>query len=174
MPKGTAKVPGVTNAGAGKPGYCKLCDFADGSIQNQFDDRVRKGWTPRQLNDWLARQIEGWYPASKMTVYKHRTHAQHPQDRLVTAVKRTEQRALQTKPTSSPDEFLHSLVSVGQQRVIDSPDDVTIDHALRAAAELKKSKSQSDGLSALVALLTQRAAPPTVITVIEGQAEEVQ
>ena len=67
MPRGTVKVPGVTNAGAGHRGYCKLCDFADGGIQNQFDDRTRQGWSPAQLNEWLNGKIEGWRPNESFT-----------------------------------------------------------------------------------------------------------
>lgn len=158
MPRGTSKVPGISNAGAGKPGYCKLCDFEEGVIQNQMDDRTRQGWTPKQLNVWLQRQIEGWKVVSDITVYKHRKHVQRPEDKLVTAVRRTQQRALTVAPKSSPDEFLNAVVSAGMTKVIENPEDVTLDHALRAAQVLKTAKSdQRGGLNVLIGIFTNQS-----------------
>jgi hypothetical protein len=169
MPKGTAKVPGISNAGAGKPGYCKLCDLEDGTIQNQLDDRVRQKWSPKQLNTWLTRQIPGWAGVSENTVYKHRPHVQHPQDKLVSAVKRAEQRAVTVAPQSSPDEFLNALVSIGMQKAVENPEDVTIDHALRAASIQKQAKAAPNaGINVLIALMTNNSAP-----VMDGEYVDV-
>ena len=179
MPRGTVKVPGVSNAGAGKPGYCKLCDLEDGTVQNQLDDRTRQGWTPKQLNVWLGRQIEGWTGVSDPTVYNHRKHVQHPQDKLVTAVKRTESRALTVPPQSSADDFLGSLIAIGQRRALENPEDVTIDHAIRAATALKQNKDGGkSGIQALVALITVNAIAPVMADLqppfdIEGEYVEV-
>jgi hypothetical protein len=169
--RGTVKVPGVDNAGAGKPGYCKLCSLRDGLIQNQFDERTREGWTPKQLNVWISSKVENWQAVDRETVYKHRDHVKHPQDRIVNAVQRAEQRALQTVPQSSPDAFLDALVSLGHQKAIDNPEEVTIDHALRAASTLKQSKDNSKGgLNVLIALITGNAARPVEI---EGDYQDI-
>jgi len=164
MRRGPVKAPGVDNAGAGKPGYCKLCSLKDGLIQNQFDDRTRLSWSPKQLNTWLATKIPDWNNVDRMTFYKHRDHVKHPQDRIVNAVQRTEARALQTVPKSTPDAFLDALVSLGHQKAIDNPDEVTIDHALRAASTLKQSKDNTkSGLNVLIALFTGNANRPEPI-----------
>ena len=169
MPKGTAKVPGFTNAGAGKPGYCKLCDLEDGSIQNQLDDKTRLGWSPKQLDTWLRRQIEGFTGIGEATVYKHRKHVEHPQDKLVTAVRRAEQRAVTVPPKSSPDDFLNALVSIGMQKAVENPEDVTIDHALRAASIQKQAKAAPNaGINVLIALMTNNSAP-----VLDGEYVDV-
>lgn len=169
MPNGTVKTPGISNAGAGKPGYCKLCDLEDGGVQNQLDDRVRQKWSPKQLNTWLTRQIPGWAGVSENTVYKHRNHVQHPQDKLVTAVRRAEQRAVTVAPRSSPDEFLDALVSIGMKKAVENPDDVTIDQALKAASIQKQAKAPANaGINILIALMTGNAAPS-----VEGEYVDV-
>ena len=163
MTRGPVKVPGISHAGVGKPGYCKLCDLEDGAIQNGLDDRVRQGWPPKQLDVWLKRQIPDWPGVASNTVYKHRPHVAHPQDKLVTAVKRAEQRAVTVPPKSSPDDFLNALVSIGMKRAVENPDDVTLDHALRAATALKQAKSPANqGINILIALMTGNAAPSTM------------
>jgi len=167
--RGPVKSPGVSNAGAGKPGYCKLCDLEDGTIQNALDDRVRQGWTPKALDTWLERQIPGWTGVSPNTVYKHRPHVKHPQDKLVTAVRRSEQRAVMVPPKSSPDDFLNALVSIGMKKAVENPDDVSLDHALRAATALKQAKAPANqGINILIALMTGNAAPD-----IEGEYVDV-
>ena len=155
MPRGPVRTAGVDNSGAGKQGYCKLCAMKDGLIQNQLDERTRMKWSPKQLNTWLETKVPGWVDVDRMTFYKHRKHVMHPQDRIVTAVQKAEQRALQTVPESSPDAFLGALVSLGHQKAIDNPEEVTIDHALRAASTLKQSKDTGkSGLNVLIALFT--------------------
>ena len=162
--RGPVKTPGVDSAGGGKPGYCKLCSFRDGLLQNQFDDRTRLRWTAEQLNTWVAPRIEGWEGLGRATLYKHRKHVTHPQDRIVQAAQRGENRALQTVPESSPDAFLGALVSLGHKKVIDNPEEVTLDHALRAASTLKASKTDTrGGLNVLIALFTGNANRPEVI-----------
>lgn len=172
MPRGNYRTIGIDNRGYGSQGFCKLCSFKDARFQLSYDERTRAGWTPRNLNEWAEKSGQAGAVASKETIYNHRKHVQHPKDRIVSAVQRTEARTVATtKPEASPDVFLEAIVSIGQQRAIDNPEEVTIDHALRAAQALKQSKSQSSGINILIAAMT--GISDIQATVIDGEAVEV-
>lgn len=171
MPRGNYRNEGIDNRGYGSQGFCKLCAFKDAKFQLSYDERTKAGWSPNQLNEWSKKQGQPGAVATRETIYKHRVHVQHPNDRIVTAVQRTEQRALQTKPVHDPDVFLESLVSIGAQRAMQNPEEVTIDHALRAASALKQSKGQSSGINILIAAMTGTS--NVTATVLDGEAVEV-
>lgn len=172
MTRGNYRKDGIDNRGYGSQGFCKLCSFKDAKFQLSYDERTRAKWSPNQINEWSKGQGQPGAVASKETIYNHRKHVMHPQDKVVTAVQRSEQRALQTKPQADPDTFLQAVVSTGMQRAIDNPEEITIDHALRAAQALNQSSgSAKGGIAVLIGLVTGKS--NVTAHVIDGQAVEV-
>lgn len=172
MPRGNFPADKLDMHGFGHQGYCKLCSLKDPRVQAEYNERVKAKWSPRQLNEWATQKGLPELVASKTTVYNHRVHVMHPRDALVTSVQRSQNKALQSAPQTTPDAFLDALVSIGHKKAIENPEEVSIDHALRAASTLKQSREkQGDGINVLIALFTGKAARPS--DVIEGQAVEV-
>ncbi len=157
----------VNPAGLGKPGYCTLCAIND-DLSHELDQQIKAGRKVPQINIWLEKVGIGAF--TRQTIYKHKKHVFHPQDRLVNAVQRRQMKG--TLPaTTTKGEFLDSIVAVAHQRVIDNPDEVTIEHGLRAEQiRLQAKASKTAGLNLLVAFMT-RGAPEDFI---EGVATEVQ
>lgn len=173
MPRGNYRTQGIDNRGYGSQGFCKLCSFKDAKFQLSYDERCRANWSPKNLNEWVLTQDQPGAVASKETIYNHRKHVQHPKDRIVSAVQRTQARTLDVaKPQSSPDDFLQAVVEIGARRAVENPDEITIDHALRAAQALKQGGNNAKGgLAVIIGLLTGQSNAPA--TVIDAQAVEV-
>lgn len=172
MPRGNYRTAGIDNRGYGSQGFCKLCSFKDAKFQLSYDERTRAKWSPNQINEWAVKQGFEGAVASKETIYNHRKHVMHPQDRMVTAVQRTENRTVATtEPVSSPDVFLESLVAIGARRAVENPEEVSIDHALRAATALKQNKGAGSGINILIAAMTGMS--NVSATVLDGEAVEV-
>lgn len=151
----------VSRAGLGKPGYCKLCAFAEAPALNE---RIEKGWTPRQINDWLR---PFGLQVSRDTIYKHRDHLTHPQDKVVAYAKRTQ--AVARRKTTT-DEFLQAVQDIGFQRAQEHPEEITVDHALKAASILAQKREKGTNVFLLMAQVVTGNAPTVVV---EGQAEEI-
>ena len=166
---------GQKTGGFGKQGYCKLCSFEDPRVQDAFDKRcgLRKGkgyaYSPAALNEWLKEKgID--VRATRNTIYNHRIHVMHPKDRMVTAVqKRTIDHG--TLPARvSNDEFLSTVIALGQQRAVSDPNEVTIDQALKATQIKANTKDRSNAQAMLVQIFTSGGTEPTII---EGEVKEV-
>lgn len=171
MPRGNFRTNGINQAGYGKQGYCKLCSIADPDLWQQYQQRVKAKWSPTKLNDWARATGHPSLVVAKDTLYSHRKHLEHPQDRMVSAVQKTQQAVVEAGPQSSPTEFLEALVSVGHKRVMENPEEVSIDHALRAAQQLSSQRSASSGMSMLIAAITG-AGQMKNVTIIDGDSEE--
>lgn len=116
-------------------------------------------WTPRQLNQWLTEHDLPNY--NRQTFYSHRQHILHPKDRMVSAVAK-HAADIGTQPAKVTDEqFLDAVVAAGAKKVADNPDDVTIDHAIRAVQV--KAASKAAGKDAIYILIQKL----TTITPIE-------
>ena len=173
----------LLKAGQGKQGYCKLCSLSDPVLQDEFDKRVRmlkpgrdakhmRGWvyTPEQLNEYLGDRIEGFKPVNRQTIYSHRKHVMHPQDKLVTAVKKHDLEHSKGRPQTSDQEFLDAVISLGYANAIADPDRVSVDHALKATQIKSQSKDRGSAHQTLVAIFTGGSKPPDII---EGDVTEV-
>lgn len=180
----TKSLTKMMQSGVGKPGYCKLCSLDDPKVQDEFDKRVgifrTEGegedtkrvyeYTPRKLNDWLARRVEGFQDVSRNTIYSHREHVMNPKDRLIGAVqKRQLEGGIQPQMTSEED-FLDAVIALGQQKALADPEAVSIDHALKAT-QIKRQSSKGGTQQVLIQLLTGRRPPD--VPFIEGEAKEV-
>ena len=159
----------LLKAGAGKQGYCKLCSINDPRVQDDFDKRVLD-YKPDELNAWLASRIEGHKAVNRQTIYRHRKHVQHPQDKLVQATKKRDLEHGKQKPKTTDEEFLDAVVSLGYNNAMADPESVTIDHALKATQIKAQSKKQGQAHQTLVAIFTGQSSEPDVI---EGEVKEV-
>ena len=160
----------ISRAGIGRQGYCKLCSLADSRAQTDLDERIRAGWKSTAIIN-LLRDRYG-VTVNRQTFYSHKPHATHPRDRLVTAVQRSEQRALQTKPVASTEQFLEAIRDAGYQRAVNNPEEVTIDHALKAANILANQKQSGGDIHILLAKIVTGSEWRSDV-VIEGESREV-
>lgn len=164
-----------SRAGANRAGYCKLCSFDNPIDQDEFDKRTglkksngKHKYSSTDLNNWLTdHELSVVDPR---TIYNHREHVEHPRDRVVNAIaKRRAERGVQPA-SSSHEEFLQSLVAIGQDRIAANPEDVTIDQALKAAQLQVQREKKGQTQNVLVQIFTQGSEEPDVI---EGEVTEV-
>lgn len=159
----------LLKAGAGRPGYCKLCSFDDPKLQDEFDKRVLD-YTPRQLNDWMKTKIVGHKPIARQTIYSHREHVKSPEDRVVQATKRRDLIHGKQPQRTSESEFLDAVIALGHENALMDPEAVTVDQALKATQIKQAAKAKGDAHQTLIAIFTGNYAPESVI---EGEVKEV-
>ena len=152
----------------GKQGFCKLCSIRDAQAQLDLDQHIRDGWNAGQVGRWLKSRYE--ITATRQTIYSHQDHVKHPRDRLVTAVQRTQQRALSTRPVASNEQFLEAIRDIGYQRAMDNPEEVTVDQSIKAASILAGSKRSGGEITLILARVSLGDYAPDVI---EGEVVEV-
>ena len=137
----------VSKAGYGKQGYCKLCSFAEVDAVN---DRLKRGWNARQVNDFLKQY---GIQVNRQTVYAHKDHITAPADKVVAAADKARmQPAIRNATTDQQN-----------------PDEITIDHALKAASILSQKKEKGTNVFLLMAKVITGNKPQLIV---EGVAEE--
>lgn len=152
-------------------GYCRFCDtsaFESPELQDKFDARVAEGYGITRTNNWLRER--GLQTTSVHTLYAHREHIKHPQDRIVSAVEKRQREGGIQPARTSHEEFLQSLVSIGAAKVAADPESVTVDQALKAAKIQSDTKKKGGGNNILIQLFTEGAGDARII---EGEAEEL-
>ena len=147
---------------------CKLCSFGDFELQDEFDKRAQD-YSPRALHEWLTSKGSDVTFANR-TLYAHRKHIMHPQDRIVSAVEKRRMDHGVQPAKASHEEFLESLVSLGAAKIAEDPDAVTVDQALKAAKIQVDREKKGQTTNVLVQLFTEGAGEPTVI---EGEVREI-
>ena len=157
----------ISRAGFGKPGYCRLCSFAD---LKQLDEKLAAGWNARQITDWL--QVNYKVSVTRQTIYTHRDyHAKRPEDRVVSAVEKAQRKDVMLPRVSSNEQYLEAIRDIGYRRAVDNPDEVTIDHGLKAAQILASQKQGGGNTFILLAKVMTGGGLPEVI--IEGESREI-
>jgi hypothetical protein len=71
---------------------------------------------------------------------------------------------------ATTDQFLEAIKDIGFRRAQQNPDEVTVDHALKAASILSQKKENGTNVFLLMAKVITGNAPAVVV---EGQSEEV-
>lgn len=148
-------------AGEGKPGYCKICD-------SQWAEAVNKLIAQEKNEAEAKRAIQAIDPEfrwSRQTFYAHKKHVTHP---LVTHVKQAAENPV-VAPKSTRG-VLEAIRDIGMQRAIEHPEEVTVDHALRAASELARGEKKTDDIRIVLAKIIA-GGPAT--EVIEGEFTEI-
>jgi hypothetical protein len=152
----------ISKAGYGKQGYCKLCSFAEVDAVN---DRLKRGFNARQVNDFLRQY---GMQVNRQTIYAHKDHITHPADKVVAAAEKARMNPVIKNATT--DQFLEAIKDIGFRRAQQNPDEVTVDHALKAASILSQKKENGTNVFLLMAKVITGNAPAVVV---EGQSEEV-
>jgi len=152
----------VSRAGYGKPGYCKVCSFSE---VDAINDRLQKGWNARQVNDF-AKQFGVRF--NRQTIYAHKAHATDPRDKVIAYAERT--KAVAPIRTGTTDQFLEAVRDIGLRRIEQTPDEVTLDHALKAATILSQKKEKQTN----VFLMLAKVVTGNTGEIIVGQAEEIE
>jgi hypothetical protein len=127
-----------------KTGYCSLCKNPKVMLLNNAI-KAGKGYTV------VMRELESeGFSMSKVTFLKHKAHLTSP---LITAA----EAARKANPVSNRA-VLEAIRDLGMQKALDNPDDVKIDHALRAAKILQDAEGKQE--SVLVVLAKAVMGPP--------------
>ncbi len=156
----------LLKAGAGRTGYCKLCSFEDHKLQDEFDARVLDN-IPKKLNEWLVKH--GQKPVNRATIYNHREHVKHPQDKFIDARTRRDIVHGKQPRRTSESEFLDAVIALGHENALLDPGAVTVDQALKATQIKQAAKAKGDAHQTLVAIFTGNYDP----SVIEGEVKEL-
>jgi hypothetical protein len=154
----------------GKTGYCKLCHSEHVSALNKL---IKNGASFGQAIESMAPKGVTF---SKATFYGHKGHITSP---LLTAVEEARKNPV-IKPTSNRA-VLEAIRDIGMNKVMEDPDSVTVNHALRAASILAEKESRQDSVlvvlakalqgSPEVAVLEQQS--PTMLETKTSDREEV-
>lgn len=129
----------------GKPGYCKICDFEGATFLNRKHADDPEGFNAKRALEF-AKTLDASFTFTRQTWYSHVEHITHP---LVTAA-----RAARNSPVVVPKTTtgaLEAIRDIGMKNILDHPEDVTPDHALRAASELNKKQSGTDNVLIVLA-----------------------
>lgn len=178
MPRLNSNIKDIEAAGWGHPGFCTLCSLRDPVIQHGLDERIRAGWTYRQLQDWLAKETSAKQP-SKTLLAKHKPHALSPRDRMVQSAQRGMARNARAPSNVSSAEFLQTIKDIGYRRAVERPEEVTIPMALKAVEVEARTKESKEGIKTLIAIFTDTSAfqkpavPALPDGIVEGEAVEV-
>lgn len=156
----------ISRAGQGKQGYCKLCSFAD---EGALNDRIKFGWKSTQINNWLKTHYG--FSVNRQTIYSHVKHVQDPADRVVTAVAKRQAQGNFLPRVASNEQYLEAIRDLGYQRAVASPEEVTIDHGLKAAQILASQKRSGGDIVILLAKIMSGGEQS--FDIIEGQSVEV-
>lgn len=148
-------------AGEGKPGYCKLCD-------SQWADAINALVAQEKNEAEVKRSIQAIDPKmtwNRQTFYAHKNHITSP---LITHVKKAQENPVVAPKTTRG--VLEAIRDLGMQRAIEHPEEVTVDHALRAATELARGEKKTDDIRIVLAKII--AGGPAA-EAIEGEWTEV-
>lgn len=151
-------------AGQGKPGFCSVCAHTEVAAINK---KVREGLNAAQLNRWCKERFG--FEVHRTVWYAHKAHAQSPEQRVVQAAEQ-QRRALDIKRGSNTS-FLEAVRDIGLAKAITDPEQVSIDHALKAVSILENRKDRAgDQINLLVAIVTGQNAPQTIV---EAEYKEI-
>ena len=146
--------------GRGKPGYCKLCSspYMD-AINKLIAQGKNEGETKRTIQ-----AIDPDFTWNRQTFYAHKDHITSP---LVTHAEAARKNPVVVPKTTKG--VLEAIRDIGMQRAVDHPEEVTVDHALRAATELNRTQKSGEGWQIVLAKLVSSSAGDY----IEGEWTEV-
>ena len=159
--------------GAGHRGYCLVCDHAGAVFLNrrleesEEDARGRKVFNAARAQEFA---LELGLTFSRETWYNHVKHITHP---LITLAK-----AAQASPVIQPKSnqgVLEMIRDIGMKRAMENPEEVTVDHAIKAASALESRKLGSDNVIVMLAKFMAVAKPEELTggEIIVGQWREL-
>jgi hypothetical protein len=104
------------------------------------------------------------------TFYKHKPHIEDP---MTTAVERARETALAEGVPKSTRAVLERIRDLGMANALNNPEEVTVDHALKAASELNKQESKGEGVLIILAKAAMGVAQVESPAYIDGEYTDV-
>lgn len=161
------------STGQGHRGYCRICDHPAAQFLNQkyeADPPDAKGKTG--FNSAKAREFAATLDLTfdRATWYSHVKHITHP---LMSLVKAAQENPIVVPKTNQG--VLEAIRDLGMKRAIENPEEVTIDHAIRAADILEGKKLGSETVIAVIARFMAAAKPEEIVgeDIIVGRWREL-
>lgn len=148
-------------------GWCSLCKSP---FLPAINELVKQG-----KNAGEAARAMSVFDVSfdRHTYYKHKTHIADG-ERMQTMVEKARENALTGGETpKSTRAVLERIRDMGMANALANPEEVTVDHALKAAAELNKQESKGEGVLVILAKAAMGVAHPDVAAYIEGEYTDV-
>jgi len=155
--------------GQGKPGYCKVCDSKAAEFLNAKVAADPKGFNAAKAQEFALELVPD-LTFTRQTWYEHVKHITHP---LITHAKKAQESpAIQPKTNQG---VLEMIRDIGMKRAMENPDEVTVDHAIKAATALEAKKLGSDNVIILLAKFMSQQKPEELTTgeVIQGNWREL-
>jgi hypothetical protein len=143
--------------GQGKPGFCKICVHPAAQFLNGRYEREGKAFNAKVAADF-AKTLDPKFTFTRQTWYAHLEHITHP---LVTAVEESKRHPVVVPKTNTG--VLEAIRDLGIRRAIENPEEVTVDHALKAATELNRKQTSTDEVLIVFAKVLSGEQPAEVI-----------
>lgn len=124
----------------GSPGACKICEWEGSAFLNRKYAADTEGFNAAKAAAF-AKTLDPEFTFNRQTWYAHVTHITHP---IVSAVKKASQNPIVVPKTNTG--VLEAIRDLGIRRAVENPEEVTVDHALRAASELNRKQSGTDNV----------------------------
>lgn len=102
------------------------------------------------------------------TIYSHRDHVTAGQDKLVN----WRERAPVVIKQTTNQQFLEAVRDIGMSKAMADPDLVSVDHALKAVAQMENKRDRGDSITLILAQIITGHRPADLV--IEGEAQEVE
>lgn len=150
--------------GVGKPGFCVICAWPGAQFINRRYANDPSAFDYGDFKAMAETMDPEWRVPSKPTWYRHKEHITAP---LITEVEKARRNPAVVPKTSQG--ALAMIRDMGMQNAIERPETVTVDHAIKAAAELEKAKGGIRGVVMVLADMLGGAQTPA----IDGTWEEV-
>jgi hypothetical protein len=159
----------------GTTGACKICRFTHEGELNAKYLADPKGFNAATAA--LLAKTKWGFSFTRQTWYAHvKYHLRAAEDRFVekanTQLVRT-QRGL-IKDTTN-DQFLQAVIDLGLQKALDTPESVTVEHALKAVSIREQRKERVNNLTLVLAQFITGQRPAYIVEgeAVEGIATEV-
>lgn len=144
----------------------KICDSVAGQFLNKQVEEDPKGFSSMKARE-LGEQLGITF--NRQTWYSHLRHITHP---LISY-----QKAALADPVLVPKTnqgVLEAIRDLGMKRAAEHPDEVTVDHAIKAATALENRRLGSDNVIVMIAKWMSTSKPEDLESdTIEGRWREV-
>ena len=149
-------------AGYGRVGFCKLCNhegtrFLTGAILR--GEAEGKSMTAADMLKYM-RVLDPDFNADRHTFYKHK--ADHLTSPLVTAAEKTRRESPKILPKDNHT-ALEMIRDEGMKSLIEHPESITVDHTIKAIAEMEKKSRGPEGLWGMVIALQSGQQPEQIV-----------
>lgn len=143
-------------------GYCKIC-------HSPYAPAVNKLLVDGKNSTAIMTAVEPLgLTFTRKTLGAHKQHITHP---LITAAE-----AAQRRPKIMPKSnqaVLEAIRDIGAARAITNPEEVTVDHAIKAATALQAKESRGDNILVIMAKAVMQDVPEDVQGYLSGETIDV-